>query len=680
MHIYIAYILVYSYISIDINMLGKVKDSFDVLGNATSNAILNVKGSARRVLRGNGPLRKITVTVGQAQDLVCMNDKGRADPFVEVSLGGYQIRQTSTAFKNLDPVFNETFELALRSLEGKESMLSVIVYNTDVLSMHELMGSVDIDIGKMQIGERREEWFTLTHAPQPNKKGLKRNKDKGKDVSEDGTKLSIGEGPGRIHLTIAVEDMYEKELSPLEIQEVKKNYCGWLKVHVMQATGLDVKEGSCDPYCVVRLGNKVYRTDVIKGSKEPKWDKLIQVPVKDLFDAVEINIMNDDRRGATDYIGGILVPIQELLSSNGETVWYSLKDENHLSFINETSAIRVAFHMTYNLPLGALSLFQKRDARHVDDAPPFSFRKTRALAERLKGLAFLALDGLQLFDRAMNFEFGWKLNAGVLVGWIIFWVIIELYMIPFFAALGIIGYGYHLRTEKKKKETVEVAVAEPTADAQGTAVANAAPTSPTNQDAAAAGNNDLDEAEEEVSLLNPEAIRRRLEKVARMQGTLQIAQNLLEQGFDNVERVNNLTNWKFPILSAIITVSLFSAAVVMMFLPLRLIPILAGIALFAQSAYLHYLPMLRNAPKKSRQRQIIEFLRNMPSPIHIAINVFYKLPSDDDLCRRENEYRNDIEITDENRDGSIKIKESLEHDAAEASALAAAGSTKPKSE
>lgn len=641
-------------------MLNKVKGSLDALGNATSNAILNVKGNARRVLRGNGPLRKVTVTIIKAKDLVCMNDKGRADPFVEVSLGGYQIRQTSTSFKNLDPVFNETFELGVRSLEGKESLLLITVFNTDALSMHDSMGYIEIDIGKMAIGEKREEWFSLKDAPAPNKRGLKKNKSSGKELTDDGQKISLGEGPGSVYLSVSISDMYEKELQPIEIQEIKKNYCGWLKVHVMQANNLEVKEGSCDPYCTVRLGNKTFRTEVLKSTKDPKWDTLIQLPVKDMFDAVEINIMNDDRRGATDFIGGIMVSLQDLLSSKGELEWYSLKDENHLIFINDSSAIRVAFHLSYSIPLGALSLFQKRDARHVDEAPPFSFGKTRALAERLKTIAFMGLDALQLVDQAMNFEFGLNFNVGVLVGWIIFWAIIELFMLPLFAAIGIIAYGYHIYTLKKKKEAVSTTavVAEPATDATQSTPA-AIPANPEIHE-----NTELDDADEEISLLNPDSIRRKLEKVARMRGTLHIGQNLLEQGFDNVERVNNMVNWKFPLLSLSLTIILFSGAVVMMFLPLRLIPIFAGIAIFAQSAYHHYLPVLRKADKKSLQRKIVEFLRNMPSPIHIAINVFYKLPSDDDLCRRQNEYRNDLEINDEHKDGSLKIKESIESEIA----------------
>ncbi|KAF3932103.1 hypothetical protein ABW20_dc0106780 [Dactylellina cionopaga] len=76
--------------------------------------------------------------------------------------------------------------------------------------------------------------------------------------------------------------------------------------------------GKQDPYCVLRLGKHVKKTDPDKrGGQTPKWDKELRFPVHDSADyrALKVVIFTDDKK--TELIGETLVSLDTILDTSG---------------------------------------------------------------------------------------------------------------------------------------------------------------------------------------------------------------------------------------------------------------------------------------------------------------------------------------------------------------------------
>ncbi|XP_059474297.1 extended synaptotagmin-2 [Neocloeon triangulifer] len=115
---------------------------------------------------------------------------------------------------------------------------------------------------------------------------------------------------------------------------------GVLRIHLVEARNLmkmDISvlgEGKSDPYTVLTIGSKTYKTQIIEGSVNPKWDYWCEVEVSS-FKAQEILIQVWDwDRGFPgyqnhDFLGKATIDINTLVQRGQSDMWIPLEEAKH---------------------------------------------------------------------------------------------------------------------------------------------------------------------------------------------------------------------------------------------------------------------------------------------------------------------------------------------------------------
>ncbi|CAB3376533.1 Hypothetical predicted protein [Cloeon dipterum] len=115
---------------------------------------------------------------------------------------------------------------------------------------------------------------------------------------------------------------------------------GVLRIHLVEARNLmkmDISvlgEGKSDPYAVITIGSKTYKTKIIEGSVNPKWDYWFEAEVSS-YKAQEILIQVWDwDRGFPgyqndDYLGKATIDINMLVHNGQSDLWIPLEEAKH---------------------------------------------------------------------------------------------------------------------------------------------------------------------------------------------------------------------------------------------------------------------------------------------------------------------------------------------------------------
>ena len=75
---------------------------------------------------------------------------GTSDPYVKVKLRGKCVHKTKVIFKNLNPAWNERFNLAL---DNVNTNMLFKVYDFDRIGSDDHMGVASVNIGELEVNK-----------------------------------------------------------------------------------------------------------------------------------------------------------------------------------------------------------------------------------------------------------------------------------------------------------------------------------------------------------------------------------------------------------------------------------------------------------------------------------------------------------------------------------------------
>ncbi|XP_073704614.1 extended synaptotagmin-2 isoform X2 [Garra rufa] len=109
---------------------------------------------------------------------------------------------------------------------------------------------------------------------------------------------------------------------------------GILRIHFLEAQDLVGKDkflgglikGKSDPYGVIKLGNQLFRSKIIKETVNPKWNEVYEAFVYEQSGQnVEIELYDEDH-DKDDYLGSITMNVDELEKEQKVDEWFVLDD------------------------------------------------------------------------------------------------------------------------------------------------------------------------------------------------------------------------------------------------------------------------------------------------------------------------------------------------------------------
>uniref|UniRef100_A0AAY4EY33 C2 domain-containing protein n=1 Tax=Denticeps clupeoides TaxID=299321 RepID=A0AAY4EY33_9TELE len=495
--------------------------------------------SHRKVQLWSGVL---SITLVEGTDLP---EDGHGDVYVRFRLGSQKYR--SKVPHGLNPQWRERFEF--NHFQDGPNILEVEVWCKEGRKYEERFGMSEVDLSGLPVGQRQLYTCVLSHGRGRVIFLITLNPCSGVSIS-DLCAPPLEEPNER-------EFMYNKYSFKKTLKNMRD--IGFLQVKVIKAMDLLAADlnGKSDPFCVLELGNDRLQTHTIYKTLNPEWNKVFTFPVKDIHDALEITVFDEDGDKAPDFLGKISIPLLSI--HNGQQITCPLRKDDLEKLTKGT--ISLELEVIFN---------------------PVSSKQGRASMKYVNEIfmKYEMFSCLFSSDRAVlsvlhyiKSCFQWESIQRSITAFLVFLLTVwfwEFYMLPLFLVLIIVWNYLQVASERAGQDLVSVS----------------------------SGLKRLNETESEKRGL--------IEKIHMVQEIVITVQNLLEETACLGERIKNTFNWSVPFLSNLAFLMLVLVTVIMYFIPMRYIVLIWGINKFTKK--------LRN-PYAIDNNEILDFLTRVPSDV-----------------------------------------------------------------
>ncbi|XP_063070881.1 extended synaptotagmin-1 [Engraulis encrasicolus] len=283
---------------------------------------------------------RIHLVAGQslvAKDKVMGLMKGKSDPYAKVSIGGKTFK-SQVIEKNLNPTWNEMYEVVLTELLGQELLLEVFDKDMDE---DDFMGRLKIKLSDLITTQYTDEWFALS------------------DVKS-----------GRVHLVLEwLAAGSESDVDQVLQYQAKQTFqnrtipsAALLYVYLQQGHDLPHKKSGKEAKAAVELvvGGTSHKTKVCERSSSPHWDQSFYFLVRDPHEEMlQVKLSSNWEQA----LGSLVFPVRELLSEQDLTVdqWLSLDNA-------PASQLLIRAQLKILCPKMAVRVGDKKEPKRVSES------------------------------------------------------------------------------------------------------------------------------------------------------------------------------------------------------------------------------------------------------------------------------------------------------------------------
>ncbi|XP_029012811.1 extended synaptotagmin-1 [Betta splendens] len=243
----------------------------------------------------------------EAQNLIAKDNfmggmvKGKSDPYVKIRVGGITFR-SHTIKENLNPIWNELFEVILTQLPGQEIQFELFDKDID---QDDFLGRFRLNLRDIISGQFIDSWYTLN------------------DVKSGRVRLVLEWLP-RVADVSRLEQILQYH-SQQTYQNKAVPSAAVLFVYVERAHGLTLKKSGKEPKVGAELILKgvSYKTKVCERSTSPRWDEAFHFLVRDPRDEI-LSVKLSHSWGQA--LGCLALPLQDVLAEPGLVLdrWFNL--------------------------------------------------------------------------------------------------------------------------------------------------------------------------------------------------------------------------------------------------------------------------------------------------------------------------------------------------------------------
>ncbi|KAJ3692802.1 hypothetical protein LUZ60_011897 [Juncus effusus] len=261
----------------------------------------------------NSPVGILTVTVVWAKNLLNNHHLCKPNPYVKLNLTNSLLisKKTSVKKKNLNPEWNEVFKIAVTNLEAQA--LQIDVFDWEQVGRHHNLGSNSVPLKGLTPNE--PEIFTLDLLNESQKDG------------------------GQIVVNLNYKPFKDSEGLPIAMAE-EMSACqkdrglpgggGLLVVIIHEAHGLEGRHHT-NPYVDIIFNGEERKTEVVKKTKDPKWDQEFEFLCEEppINDTIHVEVFSKPRAKELIYCKELLGYVD--ISLGNVVKEKRIKEMHHLS-------------------------------------------------------------------------------------------------------------------------------------------------------------------------------------------------------------------------------------------------------------------------------------------------------------------------------------------------------------
>ncbi|XP_070619201.1 LOW QUALITY PROTEIN: rasGAP-activating-like protein 1 [Erythrolamprus reginae] len=207
--------------------------------------------------------------VVEGRDLPAKDVSGTSDPYCIIKIDNEIVARTATVWRNLNPFWGEEYTLHLPM--GFHN-LSFYVLDEDTIGHDDVIGKISLSKDEISSQPRGiDRWINLSPV----------------DPNEE----------------------VQGEIS-LELQVVEEAHQRLLSCHVLEARDLAPRDlsGTSDPFARVLFNGQVLETAVIKKTRFPRWEEMLEFALEEGADSetpLVVEVWDWDMVGKNDFLGQV---------------------------------------------------------------------------------------------------------------------------------------------------------------------------------------------------------------------------------------------------------------------------------------------------------------------------------------------------------------------------------------
>uniref|UniRef100_A0AC35FVE0 C2 domain-containing protein n=1 Tax=Panagrolaimus sp. PS1159 TaxID=55785 RepID=A0AC35FVE0_9BILA len=445
-----------------------------------------------------------------------LNFQQHPDSYVKFKLCSEKCKSKIIS-KSFEPKWYEQYDLHI--YDENFQTLDVMVH--DKSSSNAVIGKCSIDLKEFEREKTEEQWYQL-------------EEDAGSILlllTISGTSASANKVSDLRDFVGNRNDILEKYSLKHSLTSIKD--IGHLTVKVFKAENLAAADlgGKSDPFCVLELVNARLQTHTEYKTLNPEWNKLFTFAVKDIHEALEITVFDEDPNKKVEFLGKVSIPLLKIRNC-------------------EKRRILLEMDFLWNPIKAAVRTFNPREKKFICQEPKFKPSMLMNSVNRLKSFGAYLVSCKAFIDDCLSWR-SYPKSIFAFLTFVTFVYFIQIHHFPMLLLLLFVRFHiYH-----KVSETIEIRF-------RGTSLSGSSNAEEENRVSVESDDDEMinEQNEKSISFMN---------RFQAIQDILQMINLQLDFIASLLERFRNTFNFTIPYLSYLAIVVLCIAAIVLYLIPIR---------------------------------------------------------------------------------------------------------------